>query len=73
MRVSLDEAVKAEERLGRRYAEGLATILQLLDAQTRRISAESQLIGARTERLTNRVQLHVALGGGMYGSDNVGL
>ncbi len=65
LRVSLEEAVQAENRLSTRYSEGLATILQLLDAQSRRISAESQLIGARKERLANRVRLHVALGGGL--------
>ncbi|WP_409433085.1 efflux transporter outer membrane subunit [Litorimonas sp. RW-G-Af-16] len=67
LRVSLDESLKAEERLELRYTEGLATILQLLDAQSRRLSAEGQLIGARKERLANRVRLHVALGGGEYG------
>ncbi len=65
LRVSLEEAVQAEDRLSLRYSEGLATILQLLDAQSRRISAESQLISARKERLANRVRLHVALGGGL--------
>ena len=64
LRVSLDEARKAEQRLELRYTEGLATILQLLDAQSRRISAEGQLISARKERLANRVRMHVALGGG---------
>jgi len=73
LRTSLEEATKAEERLERRYAEGLASILQLLDAQSRRISAESQLISARTERLNNRVRLHVALGGGLYGDPSIGL
>ncbi len=67
LRVSVDEAFRAEERLELRYTEGLATILQLLDAQSRRISAEGQLISARAERLQNRVRLHVALGGGAYG------
>lgn len=61
---SVNEAVKAEERLELRYTEGLASILQLLDSQSRRLNAESQLIGARKERLANRVRLHVALGGG---------
>lgn len=65
LRVSLEEAVQAENRLSNRYSEGLASILQLLDAQSRRISAESQLISARKERLANRVRLHVALGGGL--------
>lgn len=67
LRVAVDESLKAEERLELRYTEGLATILQLLDAQTRRLSAEGQLISARAERLQNRVRLHVALGGGAYG------
>jgi len=66
LRISRDEAVKAEERLELRYTEGLATILQLLDAQSRRLSADGQLISARAERLANRVRLHVALGGSGY-------
>jgi len=38
LRVSLNEALKAEERLELRYTEGLTTILQLLDSQSRRLS-----------------------------------
>lgn len=67
LRVAVDEAFEAEKRLELRYTEGLVTILQLLDAQSRRLSAEGQLISARAERLQNRVRLHVALGGGAYG------
>ncbi|MEM7728916.1 MAG: efflux transporter outer membrane subunit [Pseudomonadota bacterium] len=66
LEVARDEAVMAEDRLELRYTEGLATILQLLDAQTRRLNAEGQLITARAERLANRVRLHVALGGSGY-------
>ncbi len=69
LRVSLREAQVAEDRLETRYIEGLATILQLLDAQTRRLNAEGQLIGARAERLNNRVRMQVAFGGGQYGSE----
>lgn len=69
LRVSVEEAQKAEERLESRYVEGLATILQLLDAQSRRLSAEGQLINARSERLNNRVRMHVAMGGGLYGAE----
>ncbi len=68
LRVSLDESRRAEERLARRYIEGLATILELLDSQTRALNAESQLISARKERLANRVRLHLALGGGDFGT-----
>ncbi|MEE9347083.1 MAG: efflux transporter outer membrane subunit [Robiginitomaculum sp.] len=67
LRVSLTEAQKAEEILARRYAQGLASILQLLDAQSRAINSESALIGARKERLASRVRLHLALGGGDLG------
>lgn len=67
LRTSLTEAERAEERLELRYSEGLASILQLLDAQSRAIAAEGQLINARKERLNNRVRLHLALGGGNLG------
>lgn len=67
LRIAVEESLEAEKRLELRYTEGLATILQLLDAQSRRLSAEGQLISARAERLQNRVRLHVALGGGAYG------
>ena len=67
--LSLDEAKKAEERLEQRFSEGLASILQLLDAQTRRNNTEGQLISARKERLANRVRLQLALGGGLYGQE----
>jgi len=69
LRDALTESSLAEERLEARYIEGLATILELLDAQSRRISAEAMLITARKDRLTNRVALHVALGGGVLGEE----
>ena len=69
LKVSLEEARKAEERLEQRFSEGLASILQLLDSQTRRNNTEGQYIAARKERLANRVRLHLALGGGIYGAE----
>lgn len=65
---SVKESHAAEDRLEQRYREGLASILQLLDAQSRRISAEGQLISARASYLSNRVQLYLALGGGDLGT-----
>lgn len=67
LRIAVEESLEAEKRFELRYTEGLATILDLLDAQSRYLSAEGQLISARAERLQNRVRLHVALGGGAYG------
>ena len=68
LRVALEESDAAERRLRLRYTEGLATILQLLDAQNRSLNSEGQLIAARSERLANRVRLHAALGGGALGT-----
>ena len=68
---AMNEARDAETRLERRYAEGLATILELLDAQSRRLSSQGQLIVAQRERLSNRVQLHVALGSTPFANTNV--
>lgn len=58
-----EEAQAALELVERQYASGVATIFELIDAQTRLISAESQLIAARRERADNRVSLHLALAG----------
>jgi outer membrane protein, multidrug efflux system len=50
----------AEER----YFQGLETFTTVLDSQRRLFEAESQLLALRRQRLDNRVDLHVALGGG---------
>lgn len=63
LRLAYEEAAAAEELTERRYASGAATIFNLLDAQTRRISAESQYIQAQQQRVSNRVQLYLAIGG----------
>lgn len=61
---ALAQTRKAEERVQQRYAEGLASIFNLLDAQSRRIDAESQLIALQADRARARIRLHLALGGG---------
>ncbi len=54
----------ALERARDDYAGGVGDVLTLLQAQQQLIQAETSLIDARRERLENRVDLHVALGGG---------
>jgi len=63
LRLAYEEAVAAEELTERRYNSGATNIFNLLDAQTRRIVAESQYITATSQRLRNRVQLYLAIGG----------
>jgi NodT family efflux transporter outer membrane factor (OMF) lipoprotein len=60
---ALDEARFAEELAERSYASGTTTIFDLLNAQTRRLNAESQVIFARTSRATNRISYYLSLGG----------
>jgi len=57
------EAQEALALVERQYASGLSTIFELIDAQSRVISAQQQLISARSDRLDNRVQLHLAIAG----------
>ncbi len=58
-----EEAEAALELVERQYASGVATIFELIDAQTRLINADSQLIAARTARVDNRIGLHLAVAG----------
>lgn len=62
------EAVRMAEEAMRRtrsaYADGLGDVLSVLNAQQRLINAKSALIEVRRQRLENRVDLHLALGGG---------
>lgn len=61
--VAAEEANAAEDLAVRNYTSGVGTIFELLDAQRRRISAERALIGVRSARLSNRVDLHLAIAG----------
>ena len=73
LRLAFEEAAAAEELTERRYSSGAATIFNLLDAQTRRISAESQYIQAKQQRVSNRVQLYLAIGGNFLPTDRIAL
>ena len=63
LKLAFEEAAAGEELTERRYNSGAASIFNLLDAQTRRIVAESQYITATSQRVRNRVQLYLAIGG----------
>lgn len=50
-----------------RYRSGIGSYLLVLESQTRELAAESELLTLRRELLENRVDLHLALGGGFGG------
>ena len=58
------EAVAAQRLSEERYRLGLTDIITLLSAQRTAINSEAELIQLRRLRLDNRVDLHIALGGG---------
>ena len=60
---ALKESEEADRASARDYAEGVDTILTLLQARTQRTQIASQVITLRRQRLQNRVDLHLALGG----------
>jgi NodT family efflux transporter outer membrane factor (OMF) lipoprotein len=60
--VAFEEAVAAEELATRQYLTGTTNIFNLISAQQRRISSEAQYITAAQTRLSNRIDLYLALG-----------
>lgn len=61
---SADEAERAESLALGQYEKGLTDVLTLLDASQRAFDARSALITVQAQRLRNRADLHLALGGG---------
>ncbi len=68
LNVELRQANLAERQASRDYAEGIVGILEVLEAQRRAVSARNSMINLRNQRLQNRVDLHLALGGDFEGS-----
>jgi outer membrane protein TolC len=59
------EAAEEARRIGiNRYRAGLVPFITVLESQQRAIDARSAYITTRRARLDNRVDLHLALGGG---------
>jgi outer membrane protein, multidrug efflux system len=60
----LEQAVLAERQADRDYSEGVnPNILSVLEAQRRANNARASMIRLRNQRLQNRIDLHLALGG----------
>jgi multidrug efflux system outer membrane protein len=57
------EATRAEQLSLSQYEKGLVEIITLLESQRRAFDARSALLSTRRQRLTNRIDLYLALGG----------
>lgn len=60
---SATQSIAAEDAAWERYQRGLTDIITVLDSQRRTFEARTALINARANRLVNRVNLYLALGG----------
>ena len=67
LETATEQALAARRLAEDRYAGGLVDLNTMLDAQRGAYASESQLIAVRRQRLENRVNLHLALGGGFAG------
>ncbi len=58
------EASRAERLSLSNYENGVVEVITVLESQRRNFDARTALLRAKAERLRNRVDLHLALGGG---------
>jgi len=65
-----EQLVAARRLATERYRSGVGIYLVVLESQSRALIAESELLAIRRQRLDNRIELHLALGGGF--EDHVG-
>ncbi|RKZ14523.1 hypothetical protein DRQ53_11340 [bacterium] len=64
LRIASDSAASAYRLAQTRYRGGLGSLADVLESQRRALDAEGQWIQVRNARLTARVDLYLALGGG---------
>jgi multidrug efflux system outer membrane protein len=60
---AVEQANLAEELALGQYEKGLVDIITVLESQRRAFDARSNLLRVRNERLQNRLDLYLALGG----------
>ena len=64
LEISAEQSRAAEAIADDRYRSGLDDYITVLESQRLALQAEGDLIAARRQRLENRVDLYLALGGG---------
>ena len=62
--VAAGHLVAARHLAEERYTSGVGDYLTVLESQTRELVVRSNLLAVRRQRLDNRIDLHLALGGG---------
>jgi outer membrane protein TolC len=65
---NVEQALAARDLADRRYSRGLEGIITVLDSQRTAFDAQSRMLEVKRLLLENRVDLHLALGGGFEDS-----
>lgn len=65
------QALAARHLAEERYNIGLTDLITMLSAQRSAYQSESQLLSVRRQRLEARIDLHLALGGGFSGREEI--
>jgi outer membrane protein TolC len=63
LRAAVQEAIEAEKLAQEDYLAGLADIVTVLESQRRVFDAKRSLLQLQNQRLQNRIDLYLALGG----------
>lgn len=58
-----EQATAARQLAQDRYTRGLTNLIEVLEAQRRSFDSQSQLLSLKRQRLDNRIDLYLALGG----------
>ena len=64
LETAIEDSFQAENMALEQYQKGLEEIITLLDTQRRTVVLKRSLLGIRNQRIQNRLNLYLALGGG---------
>jgi NodT family efflux transporter outer membrane factor (OMF) lipoprotein len=63
LQTAVDQAMAARDLAQTRYARGLTDLIEVLESQRQAFLSQSQLLIVKRQRLDNRIDLYIALGG----------
>ncbi|UCC39709.1 MAG: efflux transporter outer membrane subunit [Candidatus Aminicenantes bacterium] len=66
LQIAVEQAVAARRLAEDRYSRGLTNLIEVLEAQRRAFDSQSQLLSLRRQKLENRIDLFLALGGDFH-------
>jgi NodT family efflux transporter outer membrane factor (OMF) lipoprotein len=72
LQTAVDQAMAARNLAQIRYSRGLTDLIEVLESQRQAFLSQSQLLIVRRQRLDNRIDLYLALGGDFMERDTPG-